>query len=217
MLVPETSCLKSVLIFRFVDFLKDVLEATVVPLQDCVFGRQVARIIPAQGVLHARTSKAIDRFISVVHSHHDAWAREVVHIELGGLRAVLGCEGHSEFTGRLWAEVSRPVLITKGVSAYYDGFGPAWHEARDVFNDDWLSKDCATDDVSDGAVGRPPHLLEVELSDASLVRRNRRALNANFAGLDGLRSVNGDLIVSGVTVLNAEIEVLDVKVQVRVN
>ena len=103
------------------------------------------------------------------------------------------------------------------MSADDDGLGPAGHEAGDVIDDDRFSEDGATNDVSDGTVGRLPHLLEVELGDASLVRRDRGALDADLAGLDGVSGVDGHLIVCGVTVLHAEIEVLDVEIQVRVN
>ncbi len=49
------------------------------------------------------------------------------------------------------------------MAANDDGFLPARHKARNVVADDGFPEHCATEDVTDGAVGRLPHLLEVEL------------------------------------------------------
>lgn len=50
-----------------------------------------------------------------------------------------------------------------GMAANDDGFLPAWHKARNIVADDGFAEHCATQDVADGAVGRLPHLLEIEL------------------------------------------------------
>jgi len=42
-----------------------------------------------------------------------------------------------------------------------------------------FAEDHAAEDVADGAVRRPPHLLEVELLHAAFVRRDGRALHRN--------------------------------------
>ena len=216
-LVPETSGLELLLVVGLVDLLEDVLEATVVSLEDSVLGGQVAGVVASESVLHARVGEASDGLVSVVHAHEDTSALEVEHLELGGVASVSRGEGHGELAGSLGAEIGGSVLITEGVSANNDGLGPAWHESGDVLDDDGLTEDGSTDDVSDGAVGGSPHLLEVELLDASLIRGDGSALDADLAGLDSLSSLDGDLIVSGVTVLDAQIEVLDVQVQVRSN
>ena len=54
-------------------------------------------------------------------------------------------------------------------------------------------------------------------SIGGLVRGDGGALDANLASFDSVSGVNRDLIVSGVTILHAEIEVLDVEIQVRMN
>ena len=74
----------------------------------------------------------------------------------------------------------------------------------------------AAEDVADRAVGRAPHLLQAELLDARLVRRDRRALDADAVLLDGVRRVDRDLVVGRVAVLDAEVVVLEVDVEVRV-
>ena len=103
------------------------------------------------------------------------------------------------------------------MSAYDNGLGPARHKTRNGGYHDGFSENCATTDISDSSVGRFPHLLEVELSHASLVRGYSCALYSNFACLNGFGSLNRHLIVCGITVLHAEVEILDIEVQVREN
>ena len=76
-------------------------------------------------------------------------------------------------------EVGRAVLVTECVTADDDRLGPARNQARHVLDDDRCAEDGAAQDVSDGAVRRQPHLLEVELLDAGLVGGDRRALHAD--------------------------------------
>ena len=68
------------------------------------------------------------------------------------------------------SEVGGAILVTEGVTANDDGIGPARHEARDIVDDDRLAENHAAKDVADRAVGRAPHLLEVEFFDALLHR-----------------------------------------------
>jgi hypothetical protein len=104
-----------------------------------------------------------------------------------------------------------------GVAADDDRLGPARHQPRDVRDHDGLAEDHPTEDVADRAVRRQPHLLQAELLDPRLVRRDRGALDADTVLLDGVRGVDGDLVVGGVPVLDAQVVVVKVDVQVRVD
>ena len=79
--------------------------------------------------------------------------------ELDGQRALAG-EG----------EVGGAVLVAEGMAADDDRLGPAGNQARHVLADDRLAEDHAAQDVADGAVGRLPHLLQVEFLHAGFVR-----------------------------------------------
>lgn len=68
--------------------------------------------------------------------------------------------------------------------------------------------------VSDGAVGRQPHLLELELVDTLLVWGDGRALDTNRVLLDSLGGIERDLVVGLVTVWQTEVVVLEVDVEV---
>lgn len=56
----------------------------------------------------------------------------------------------------------QPHLVSVGMTANDNGFLPARHQTRDVAADDCLAEHSATQDVTDGAIGGLPHLLEVE-------------------------------------------------------
>jgi hypothetical protein len=57
-------------------------------------------------------------------------------------------------------------------------------------------------------------LLETELDDSLLIRSDGSTLDSNLALLDCFGGIDGNLIVSGVSVLNAQIIILDVEVNV---
>ena len=111
-------------------------------------------------------------------------------------------------------EIGGAVLVAEGVAADDDGLGPAGHEARHVLADDRLAEDDAAEDVADRAVGRLPHLLELEFFDARFVGRDGRAFDADAVLLDRVGGVDGDLVVGRVAVLDAEVEVFEVDVEI---
>lgn len=216
MLIPETLGLELSFEGALVDVLKNVLEAAIILLHDRVLGAQVQRVVALEGILEARLSEARDGGIGVVHAHEDARVLELVSLHHGRGRVdVLRLEGHDEIASLLGNEVSGAVLVTESVSANDDRLGPAGHEARNVFDDDGLAEDGAVKLIADRTIRGFPHLLKVEFLDTSLVRSDRRALDANSAGLDGIGGVKGHLIVRRIAVFHAQIEILDVKVKVR--
>ena len=58
---------------------------------------------------------------------------------------------------------TRLYLVTKGVTADDDGLGPAGNKTGNHLAEDGLAEHCASQDVTDGAIGTQPHLLQVEL------------------------------------------------------
>ncbi len=73
--------------------------------------------------------------------------------------------------------------------------GPSLLLPWDILADDGLPEHCSSEDVPDGPVGRPPHLLELELLDPGLVGGDGRALDAHVVLLDRLCAVNSHLVV----------------------
>ena len=66
--------------------------------------------------------------------------------------------------------------------------------ARIATRSTWLDAHGAAEDVANGAVRALPHLLELELLDARLVRRDGRALDTHTVLLDGLGRLDGNLV-----------------------
>ena len=138
-------------------------------------------------------------------------------LELLRLGAVVRRELDRELSLAREAEVGSPVLVAERVASHDDGLVPARYEAGDVRDDDGLTEDDATEDVADGAIRGAPHLLEAELLDACLVWGNRRALDADAVLLDRVSRVDRDLVVRLVALLNAQVVVLEVHVEIRVD
>ena len=196
--------------------LEQILEATVIGLQDGVFGREVDRVLAGEAVVERGPGEVDDRLIEVVHRHRDAGVRELEHLLLDdGAVVALELDGEAALARHL--EVGGAVLVAVGVAADHEGLGPARHEARHVRANDGLAEDHATEDVADRTVGRAPHLLELELLDAGLVRCDRRAFHADAVALDRLGRIDRHLIVGGVAVLDAEIVIVEVEIEVGVD
>ena len=136
---------------------------------------------------------------------------------LDRLAAIFWSEGDRELASTGHLEVRRLVLITVGVTADHYRFRPIGHQSRDVGNDDRLPEDHAAQDVANRPIGRYPHLLEVELLHPRLIRGDGGALDAGAVLLDRVRGVNGDLVIGGVTMGDAEVVVLQVHVEIGVD
>lgn len=92
-----------------------------------------------------------------------------------------------------------------GVPTDDDGFGPAGHQARDVLTYDGFAEHGAAQNVADGSVGGAPHLLELELLHALLIRRDGGALDAHVVATHRLSCLHCHLVISGIPVLDAQV------------
>jgi len=92
-----------------------------------------------------------------------------------------------------------------------DGLSPIGNASRDVLDYDWFTENDTTTDIPDGTIGRLPHLLEFELLNVCLIGCDGCTFNSDFASFDCVCGVNSDLVIGSITVLDAKIEVLDVR------
>jgi len=214
-LVPETGGFELGLVLLLVDLSEDVLESAIVLLQDGVLGGEVAGHLDLKGVLQGRMSETLNGGVCVVHANQNTAAiLELEDLHFFGGAAVFGGEFHGELTVTGDDEIGGFVLITVSVTTDDDGLFPAGHKLGDVVDDDGGTEDHTIKNVTDGAVGGSPHLLEVELLNASFIRGDGRALDADVVLLDGVSAIDGNLIVGLITLLDGEIVILDVNVDV---
>lgn len=214
-LVVNTLGLEGGLVLLLVHLHKDILEETVVLLEDGVLGRELKGISAVESVLEAGASEGLDRLCSVVHAHEAAGTLEVVGSSLEALGAIFGDPLHDELSWPVDDGVGAHVLVTVGMAADDDGLGPSGNEAGHVGADDGLTENGAVEDVSDGSVGGLPHLLELELLHTILIGGDSGTLDADLVLLDSVGGLDGDLVLGGVSVLNGEIVVLEVNINVR--
>ena len=216
-LVVNTSCLELVNEFLLVDTLKGGQEETIVLLKNGVLGGELKRVASAKGVLHARSSERFDGSLGVEHTHVSASSSEIVDFLHNWFAAVSWSEHDLGGTWFVNDIILASVLITISMSADDNWLGPSWHKSRDVGNDNWLSEDGTIENVSNGAVRTLPHLLETELLDPAFIRSDGSALNTNLALLNSLCSINCNLIVSCISALDRQVEVLGVNINVWEN
>jgi hypothetical protein len=131
------------------------------------------------------------------------------------LAAVGRLERDLQGAGALEPQLGRAVLVAEAVARDDDRLVPVRDEARHVAADDRLAEDRAVEDVADRAVRALPHLLQAEFLDARLVRRDRRALDRHAVLPRRVRRLDRHAVLGPVAVLDAEVEVLQVDVEVR--
>ena len=125
-----------------------------------------------------------DRVLQIVHGHCNASTGIVEHFMLddlavlaGPLNAHLALAGHDEVCGA--------ILVAKGVASDDDRLGPTRDQSRHILADDGFAEHDPAQDIADGAVGRLPHLLELEFFDPRFIGGDGGALYAHPILLNG--------------------------------
>lgn len=198
MLVPESSLLELSEVLFLIDALEGVDEKTIVLLEDCVLAGQLKWEVSVEGIAETGASKSLYGFVSVEHTHVYT-SIEISDVLNGRCAAIF--RGKSDIDGTRLSDnvILTAVLITESVSSDNNWLSPAWNATGDVGDHNRFSEDSAIEDVSDGAVGAPPHLLEVKLFDTAFIGGDGGALYGNLVFLGGISRVDCDLIISGIT------------------
>lgn len=156
-LVPDLLGLELLLVLGVIELLEDILEATIVLLENGVLGAHVQGKALVNGELERGVSEASDGLVGVVLGlGNTTTVLELVDLNLLGL-TTLGGEDHGELAGAGEDGILGTVLVTKGVTANDDGLLPAGDKTRNAVNDNGLTEDGTAESVSDGAVGGEPH------------------------------------------------------------
>ena len=183
----------------------------VVLLGDGVLSGEPQILLGIQGELEAAHGEARDGGVQVVHALGHASAVVLVH-ELADLGAVLAGVHQLHLAGAGHADLDVLVHVAVGVAGDGDGFHPVAHAGLDALHDNGRAEHRAVEHRADGAVGALPHLLQVVLLHARRVRRDSSALHGHAQALGSLGGLEGDHIVGGVAVLEAQVVVLGLQV-----
>lgn len=211
-LIPDLLSFEIFLIFLFVYFLEDILESTIILLQNGILSGQIQRILSLKCKLEAAVSKAVDTFISVVHAHTDTSSSFVV-IDFHFLFcSIIAFEQDLKFAWLINNEIGGFVLVSESMTSDYDWFFPAWDKSRNILDDNRLTENSTIKNISDSTIRTFPHFLQLELLNSSLIRSNSGTFNTNFTLFDSISSINSNLIVSGITMLHSKIKIFNIDV-----
>ncbi len=100
------------------------------------------------------------------------------------------------------------------MASNYNRLIPRGDQARDILANNRLAKNGSTQNVTDCTVGALPHFLQAKFLYTALVGGDGRALDAHVVFLDGLRRIDGDLVIGRIAVLHAQIIVFDVQIHI---
>jgi hypothetical protein len=150
----------------------------------------------------------------VEHEQTDSGTGELVD---GNVEVLLSLEINGNVSGSRDEEISAVVNISESVSSDNDGFGPILDQSWNVLDENGFSEHGSVEVVSDGSVGALPHLLQFEFLNSSLIGGDGGALDSHLALLDGSGGIEGHLVIGLVSVLDTEIEVVDLEVEERMD
>lgn len=158
-------------------------------------------------------SKIFNTFIDIIHTHaNSSFSFKFIDFHFLFFTLVIS-EYDLECSWSIDDEISRSVLIAKGMSSNNNWFFPSWNESWNVADDDRLSEYSTIENVSDGTIWTFPHMLKAEFLDSGFIRSDCSAFNTNFTFFDSIGSINGNLIIGCISVFDTEIKVFNVKIE----
>ena len=210
--VVKARGLELVLELLLIDLLEQELEGLVVVLGDGILGGEPHVLAHLQGIGEAAPGEGEDGVVPVVHPLEDAGAFEVKDGLTGELLAALVGEDHLRL-----ARAGDPILhglvdVAVGVAGDGNGLFPAGDHRLHLGDEDGGTKDRAVQGRPDGGVGGFPHLFQVILFHPLEVGGDGGAFHPHVPVLDGLGRLDGDLVVGGVPVGQAQIVIFGVQV-----
>ena len=200
--------------FTFENLFEQVFKPAVIGLQNSVFGAQIDRPAAGEAIIHTGAGEIANAIVQVIHGHGDPRTGEVKHFPLDGLTAVFWLKFYRQFAGTGDPEVRGPILVTKSMTPDHNRMGPARHQPRHVGTEDRFPENRPAQNVPDGAIGRAPHLFEVEFLDPLFIGGDGGTFHADPMFKDGMGRIDGDLIVGLIAFFDAEIVISQVNIQI---
>src|SRR5216684_1455225 len=214
-LVGKFRCVKLALELFLENLLEQILETAIVDFENGVFGGEIYRILALQAVVETGAREAADRLVQIEHRQADARARGLEHLALDRRSAARGLERELDRSRAVKLDLGGARMVPEAVTGDDDREIPVGNDTRNVLADDGLPENRPVENIADGAVWAPPHLLEVELLDAPFVRGDGRAFHCHPALPCGVGRVDRDLVVGLVSRLDPEIVVFQLDIQIR--
>ena len=166
-------------------FLEQILKAPVIGLHNSIFGRHIKRPLAVNRIEHTGTGEITDAFVEIIHRHGDATAREVKHFKLFAVAAVFGFPFHGQLAFAGHDKIGGAILVAKSMTANDNWIRPTRHKTRHIAANNRLAEHGATQNITDRAVGRFPHLLQAKFFNPRLIRCDGRALHADADFFNG--------------------------------
>mmetsp|Transcript_7745 Transcript_7745/g.15573 ORF Transcript_7745/g.15573 Transcript_7745/m.15573 type:complete len:234 (+) Transcript_7745:387-1088(+) len=189
-------------------------EHAIVLFQNSILGGQVQGPFPLTGILEARVRKPFDGGLRIVHTQCHAWTFEIVDFHHLGRSPVCRCKGHFQLAWARSHKVCGPVLISKRMATDHDRLLPPTHQTRNIINHNRLAKHGPIQDIPNGSIGTPPHLLQLELLHPCLIWRDGRTLDPHVILFNRLGRIHGDLIVRRIPTRHTQVVIFGVHLDI---
>ena len=216
MLIDNAQFLELCRKLGFVNFLEEILEATIIIFEDRVLRRQIYGPFAGHAIVQRGTGKVANGIVEIVHRQRNA-GRGVTEYFFVNFLPIIAIPNETQRSGAGDQEISRAILVTKRMTANHDGVRPARDQAGYVINNDWLAENYTAQNIADGTVGRLPHFLQAEFFDARFVWCNCGAFYTDAEFADGVGGINGDLIIGLVAIFHAKVIIFQVDIKIWQN
>src|SRR5216684_1013482 len=216
-LVGQFRCVKLALELFLENLLEQILETAIVDFENGVLGGEIYRVLALQAVVETGAREAADRLVQIEHRKADARTRSLEDLALDRYPAAVGLERELDRSRAVKLDLGGAILVPETVTGDDDREVPVGNDTRNVLADDGLAENRAVEDIADGAVGAPPHLLEVELLDAPFVGGDGRAFHCHPVLACRVGRVDRDLVVGLVPRLDPEIVVFQLDIEIGEN
>ncbi len=213
MFISDAGLLKFGLEFILIHLLENILKPSVIGFQDRILGRHVERVFFCQRHLERGTGKAVDRLVGIVHRHRDPVTLEIIYFPTLCFTFFIG-KGQPECAFSPDHLIGGTILVSEGMTTDDDGFGPSLYITGNIAANDRFPEYGPSHYITDGAVGRFPHLLQAEFLHTSLIRCDGSTLYTYIVFFDGLGCFYRHLVIRRVAILYAEVIIFDIQVEI---
>ncbi len=217
MFISNTGCIILCFEFVLIDLFKNIFKTPIVFFKNGILCRKIQGPFFIQCHIETAPGKSFNTVIGIIHTHGHTIPFKVEYFKCLRFAATIRRKGHGEFSFSFDHGISGPVLITKCMTAYNDGRCPGGYQTGNVLNDDGLTKHGTIQDIPDRSIRALPHLFEFEFFHTLLIRCNRRTFDTHSNFFNGIGSINGYLVIGGITVFYSQIIIFNIHLYVREN